>query len=96
MNPVKKTKMVPIEYWDCGDPGHSHKLEAYAQSCIKKREWPTKGIRTKEAYDNVLRRHKAGERNCDIAKSLGLSPDRIRQAIATAIRLENRRPKNDT
>lgn len=93
MKPKLKTELVRVEYWDCGNPDHRHKTEDVAQACIEKREARTAlntGARkwTNEAYAAVLAEHRAGARQVDLAKSLGLSPERVRQVLAKAERLE--------
>ncbi|MCB1915532.1 MAG: hypothetical protein KDG52_07440 [Rhodocyclaceae bacterium] len=93
MKPKLKTELILVEYWDCGNPDHRHKTEAVASACIEKRknraalstgarEW------TNEAYAAVLKHHREGARQCDIARSLGLSAERTRQVLAKAERLE--------
>jgi len=44
---------------------------------------------TDAAYAEVLREHRSGARQCDIARRLSKSPERVRQIIAKAIRIEN-------
>jgi len=93
MKPKLKAELVRVEYWDCGNPDHRHKTEDVALACIAKREARTAlntGARkwTNEAYAAVLAEHRAGARQCDMAKSLSLSPERVRQVLAKAARLE--------
>lgn len=93
MKPKLKTELIRAEYWDCGNPDHRHKTEAVASACIEKRESRaalSTGARkwTKEAYADVLKHHREGARQCDIARSLGLSATRTRQIINKAERLE--------
>lgn len=93
MKPKLKAELVRVEYWDCGNPDHRHKTEDVALACIAKREARTAlntGARkwTNEAYAAVLAEHRAGARQCDLAKSLDLSRERVRQVLAKAARLE--------
>lgn len=93
MKPKLKTELIRLEYWDCGNPDHRHKTEAVASACIEKRENRTArctGARnwTNEAYAAVLKQHREGARQCDIARSLGLSKERARQVLAKAETLE--------
>lgn len=64
-----------------------------ARACIEKTEKRmvlSTGARkwTKEAYAVVLKHHRNGARQCDIARSLGLSAERTRQVLIKAKRLE--------
>ena len=34
--PVKRTRVVMQEYWDCGNHEHSHQTKSIAKNCIKK------------------------------------------------------------
>jgi hypothetical protein len=93
MKPKLKTELIRAEYWDCGNPDHRHKTDAVASACIEKRENRaalSTGARkwTKEAYAAVLKHHREGARQCDIARSLGLSATRTRQILDKAERLE--------
>lgn len=93
MEPNLKTELVRVEYWDCGNLDHRHVSEKVARSCIEKCERRTAfaaGARrwTNEAYAAVLRQHRDGARQCDLARSLGLSATRIRQILDKAERLE--------
>lgn len=95
MKPTPYIVSVPVEYWDCGNPDHKHKKEIVAQACIEKRERRVTfkaGISkwTNRAYAEVLKQHRDGARICDLARSLSLSPTRMRQVIATAKRLEQK------
>ena len=100
MKPKLKTELVRIEYWDCGNPDHRHKTEAVASACLEKRERRAArhvGTRkwTKEAYAAVLKQHREGARQCDIARSLGLSAPRARQILIEAERLERAAESTD-
>lgn len=100
MKPKLKTELVRIEYWDCGNPDHRHKTEAVALNCVAKREKRSAlstGARkwTHEAHAAVLAEHRAGARQCDLAKSLGLSPARVRQVLAEAERFERAGASSD-
>lgn len=100
MKPKLKTELIRAEYWDCGNPDHRHKTEAVASACIEKRESRaalSTGARkwTKEAYAAVLKQHREGARQCDIARSIGLSAERTRQILAKAERLERARESTD-
>ena len=100
MKPKLKTELVLVEYWDCGNPDHRHKTEDVALACIAKREARTAlnaGARkwTNEAYAAVLAEHRAGARQCELAKSLGLSPERVREVLAKAARLERAAKSTD-
>lgn len=93
MKPKLKTELIRVEYWDCGNPDHRHKTEAVASACIEKRDsraaLSTSARKwTNDAYAAVLKQHREGARQCDIARSLGLSAERTRQALAKAERLE--------
>ncbi|OGT89256.1 MAG: hypothetical protein A2286_14140 [Gammaproteobacteria bacterium RIFOXYA12_FULL_61_12] len=88
-----KPKLVRVEYWDCGSADHRHKTEDAALDCIAKRGKrtpPNTGARkwTNEACAAVLAEHRAGARQCDLAKSLGLSPERVRRVLAKAEQLD--------
>jgi DNA-directed RNA polymerase alpha subunit len=100
MKPKLKTKIVRVEYWDCGNPDHRHKNKDVALACIEKREARTTlstGARkwTNEAYSAVLAEHRAGSRQCDLAKSLGLSPESVRKILAKAEQLERAVASNE-
>ncbi len=100
MEPKLKTEIVRVEYWDCGNPDHRHKTEDVARSCFEKREKRTAFTNgankwTNEAYAQVLKEHRAGARQCDIARSLGLSSTRVREVLAKAERLESAQASTD-
>lgn len=50
---------------------------------------------TNEEYANVLKLHREGAKNSDLARSLGLSHQRVRDVIRTAERLETMDASND-
>lgn len=100
MEPKLKTEIVRVEYWDCGNPDHRHKTEDVARSCFEKREKRTAFTNgankwTNEAYAQVLKEHRAGARQCDLARSLGLSSTRVREVLAKAERLESAQASTD-
>lgn len=48
--PIKRTKMIEVEYWDCGKPDcHLHKTELAAAICMARLKYG------KEAWDQKLR-----------------------------------------
>ena len=99
MKPQLKTELVMIERWDCGNPDHHHKTERVAQDCIKRRENKTTNpftIRwTNAALAQVLAAHRDGARQCDLARSLRLSRERVRQVLRKAERAELLGETND-
>lgn len=100
MKPKLKIELIRVEYWDCGNPDHRHKTSSVASACIEKREKRvalSAGARkwTNEAYADVLKRRRDGEKQCDIARSIGLSAARTRQILAKAERLERARQSID-
>lgn len=93
MKPKIKSELVRVEYWDCGNPDHRHKTEEVARSCIQKRKKQAanstfKRKWTTESYASVLKQYRDGARQCDIARSVGISAERMRQVLAKAARLE--------
>lgn len=92
MKPIKKTKIVQLEYWDCGDIDHNHNSEDSAQNCIDKREKILPSFDfikwTKEKYAEVLKEYRGGVRKYDLAKKLGISSERMRQVITKAEKLD--------
>jgi len=38
--PIRSTKAIIIEYWDCGISDHTHFLECDARNCLKNRKTP--------------------------------------------------------
>lgn len=50
---------------------------------------------TKEACAQVLAEYRAGARQCDLAKKLDLSPERVRQVLLKAARLEQNAASTD-
>lgn len=36
-DPIRKTRLVEVVYWDCGCVGHDHTSEYKARACMRKR-----------------------------------------------------------
>ena len=84
-----KTKLIPVEYWDCGKRDHRHRTEIVAQSCIEKQHTPIIEKKwTYKACAEVLKEYRRGIKTLDIAKSLGLTRCRVNQIIRKAERDE--------
>lgn len=84
---------VKIEHWDCGKRDHRHKAELDANACIEKR---AKAHRTgpkwtEDRIENLMYKYRNGYTKTATAKELGLSLERIRQIIKTAIRKNRER-----
>lgn len=93
MKPKKKTELIRVDYWDCGNHNHRHKTEAVASACMEKRDnraGLTNGARkwTAEAYDAVLKQYRDGARLCELARGLGITSTRVRQVLNKADKLE--------
>ena len=100
MKPKLKAELVRVEYWDCGNPDHRHKTAGVALACIEKCEKRTAintgALRwTNEALAEMLAEHRAGARQCDLSKRLGLSRSRVGQVLAMAERRERSVDQND-
>lgn len=88
-----KTETVKIQYWSCSKPYHRHKTAEVATACIEKYE---KGadyrkanpIWTKEKYADLLKKHREGARQCDLARELNLSPTWVMSLLWRAGRIE--------
>ena len=100
MKPKLTNELVRVEYWDCGNPDHRHKTEDVALACIAKRE-KRKALNTSarkwtnDAYLALLAEHRAGAKQCDLAKRLGLSSQRVGQVLVRAGWLERDRAPTD-
>ena len=75
--PVKKTKIVEVTFWDCGDDSHSHKTKVACQSCIE-RQPKTRRPNNKEKYAEIFLHALQGHQSKDIAAKFELSsPQRV-------------------
>ena len=92
MEPKKIVRLRKVVYFDCGSPGHNHKTKRVAQNCIdkKKRKAESKPqiTWTKEMYAAILDEHRNVASQRDLARKLSLSPERVRQVLSKAARLE--------
>jgi hypothetical protein len=90
MKPMRKTKTVEIEYFDCGF-GHQHKTEETAQACIDKRASKKYLKWDKQSRRRVLEMKMHGKSFSDIGVAYGgLSANRMRSVCDRALR-ERRR-----
>ncbi len=92
MKPVKKTRVVIVEYWDCGMEDHGHKTRAVAENCIHKqatdksyRRWDDAALR------QVLLESRSGISPRDLSSKYAVSRERIYQVIRKAERRERYR-----
>lgn len=100
MKPKKKTELIRVDYWDCGNQNHRHKTEAVASACLEKRAnraGLTNGARkwTADAYAAVLKQYRDGARLCELARGLGITSTRVRQVLNKAEKLELAGPSSN-
>jgi len=91
MTAVKRTKLVEIEFWDCGNPNHNHKTKAVANRCIEKQKMMTGHIRiSKNQYTlrniRVTRMLIDGASITEAANYIGKSKTTARACVYRALR----------
>ena len=92
--PVKRTKIVQVEYWDCGISTHNHQTESVAAACMaKRRQRCEHKSRVKQLDIDRIRqsiqfgkRIIGGEPFTEIAEQTNRSHNRVRQVFFRLIR----------
>ena len=89
-SPVRRSVMIEVSWWDCGDDAHRHKTEEVAMRCLLK----SGALARRHAKANLTRRNLAitrsvlnGETLRDVGISVDLSPERCRQITWKTLRL---------
>ena len=91
MSAVKRTKLVEIEYWDCGNPNHNHGSKDVAERCIEKQKRTTGHVRmSKDQYTlrniKVTRMLIDGASLKEVANYIGKSTTTARSCVYRALR----------
>jgi hypothetical protein len=87
--PIKKTILVELDVWDCGDSSHKHKKEEAALRCYEKRvnRKPSIPKNTKRAiYLRAARAILNGESYDDVAGWAGFKADTIKRNFLRILR----------
>lgn len=82
--PELKTRIVKVQYWDCGVPEHSHKTCEVAAECMQKRAerktQPSKAEK-RARWLVAMRLVLDGQTYNDVGNHLGISANRVRQIV---------------
>ena len=90
MKPIKRTVLVEIEYWDCGDASHKHETEGIASRCIERAAKKESACRRKKArHARCIYAARAvvnGQTFRAAGDSIGVTATRARELVMKVLR----------
>lgn len=94
MKAKKKTKLIEIEYWDCGMGSCNHRTESGANRCIdKQKKYPaiamSKNGRNRRQIC-ITKEVLEGRSMREVGEEFGVSGSRVRQIFEKTMRLARR------